>query len=387
MARVKISEYAAKRLFTNSAYKGVSVDSETDFKKLNLDAESYVVKVDDGTKKRNKKGLVVLSMTSKDSLIKAQVFLDNGHSRVLLEPTVLHDKDDERYISFGLVRDGVEVIYSKSGGNDVEDDSDNVSKALISRQDFLNNTNLSLGFVSDSILNRALTFMKENHASFVEINPFIITEDEKITCLDLAVEVDSSKLHKLPAWIVPHVQESHKLSEVENNVRTLDSESTATFSLTVFDKDAQVFTLLSGGGASLVVLDELVDNSCQAAVANYGEYSGAPSREETYRYTKELLKLLFASRAKKKVLMIAGGVANFTDVTTTFEGVIDACAECTDRFRKQSVLVQVRRGGPRQSVGLAMLDEFFSVNNIKATISGPETTLSEAVSGVTKFLK
>src|SRR3989344_1302319 len=60
------------------------------------------------------------------------------------------------------------------------------------------------------------------------------------------------------------------------------------------------------------------------ALANYGEYSGGPTREETYLYAKEIVALCLASTAKRKALVIAGGVANFTDVKRTFLGIIDA---------------------------------------------------------------
>jgi succinyl-CoA synthetase beta subunit len=167
----------------------------------------------------------------------------------------------------------------------------------------------------------------------------------------------------------------------------LDSQSTASLSLTVFNEDASIFTLLSGGGASLVVLDSFVDTGLQAMVGNYGEYSGAPSQEETKIYTDVLLSLLFASKAPRKVLVIAGGVANFTDITTTFRGVVDSCKGYLDDFKKQGVLVVVRRGGPRQAEGLALLRNFFAEHNIEASVSDASEPLSQVAVVAKTFLE
>lgn len=386
MARVKISEYAAKKLFTNGAYQGVSVSCEKDLEKCTLEKGDYVVKVDDGTKKRNKKGLIKIGLSEEDVLVQTKTFLDEGYIRVLIEPMLKYEENQEKYISTNLVRGGVEIIYNKRGGNDIEDNTNALHKECISREVFLSDKIPSFDFVEKIVLKKIITFQKEYFASFVEVNPFVIKNND-LVCVDLAVEIDSAKLHKLPGWVGTHIQKPHKTNSAEMSVQALDAESAATFSLTVFDKDASVFTLLSGGGASLVVIDELVNNGAQATIANYGEYSGAPSAEETYRYTKNLINLMFESKSSKKVLLIAGGVANFTDVTTTFEGVIDACAEHLDDFKKHSVLVRVRRGGPRQTIGLQLLEDFFSRNNIPATVSDPSVSLSEAVGNVTKYLK
>lgn len=385
MARVKISEYAAKKLITEGSYEGVSINNETDLNILKLEVGNYVVKVDDGTKKRNKKGLIKIGLNKEDALEQAKTFLDGGCVRVLIESVLLHEKGQEKYISTNLVRGGVELIYNDNGGNDIEDNANDSHKEYISRKDFLTQQIPSFDFMPEAVLEKIVTFQKEYSASFVEMNPFVIDGDD-LVCVDLAVEIDSAKLHKLPDWVGSHIQKTRKNS-AEINVHTLDAESTATFTLTVFDKNASTFTLLSGGGASLVVIDELVNNGSQAAVANYGEYSGAPSTEETYRYTKELLALMFESKASKKVLLIAGGVANFTDVTTTFQGVIDACTEYLEDFKKQSVLVRVRRGGPRQSTGLQLLEDFFALNKIPATVSDPSVSISEVVYDVTNYLK
>ena len=55
-------------------------------------------------------------------------------------------------------------------------------------------------------------------------------------------------------------------------------------------------------------------------LANYGEYSGAPSEQQTYDYARTILQLMCRHKRKEgKVLIIGGGIANFTNVASTFK--------------------------------------------------------------------
>lgn len=66
------------------------------------------------------------------------------------------------------------------------------------------------------------------------------------------------------------------------------------------------------------------DTICQlggaSEMANYGEYSGAPSEQQTYDYARTILSLMTRSKHPEgKVLIIGGGIANFTNVASTFK--------------------------------------------------------------------
>lgn len=55
-------------------------------------------------------------------------------------------------------------------------------------------------------------------------------------------------------------------------------------------------------------------------LANYGEYSGAPSEQQTYEYAKTILSLMTAEiHPDGKILIVGGGIANFTNVAATFK--------------------------------------------------------------------
>src|SRR5690606_8855850 len=145
--------------------------------------------------------------------------------------------------------------------------------------------------------------------------------------------------------------------------------------LHTLNENGSILTLFSGGGASLVALDSLVAAGLSAEVINYSEYSGAPTRDETAMYVRTLLQLLFASAAPHKVILIAGGVANFTDVMTTFEGITDAFTADLSSLKQHGVYVCVRRGGPNEEAGLAHLRDWLDENGIIHDVHGPSLTL------------
>jgi ATP citrate (pro-S)-lyase len=70
-------------------------------------------------------------------------------------------------------------------------------------------------------------------------------------------------------------------------------------------------------------MDTMADYGWGHERANYGEYSGAPSAEETFVYAKTLLSLTMRYKHPEgKLLIIGGGIANFTDVAVTFAGLM-----------------------------------------------------------------
>lgn len=83
--------------------------------------------------------------------------------------------------------------------------------------------------------------------------------------------------------------------------------------------------MVAGGGASVVYSDTVCALGSADELANYGEYSGAPSEEQTFEYAKAILGLMTKEpHPDGKVLIIGGGIANFTNVAATFKGLIRA---------------------------------------------------------------
>ena len=95
---------------------------------------------------------------------------------------------------------------------------------------------------------------------------------------------------------------------------------------------------VAGGGASVVYADTISDLGFSHELANYGEYSGAPSTEHTFEYAKTLIGLMTKEKDPNgKIFIIGGSIANFTDVAATFAGLIKAIKAYEDVLRSHHV--------------------------------------------------
>jgi ATP citrate (pro-S)-lyase len=53
-----------------------------------------------------------------------------------------------------------------------------------------------------------------------------------------------------------------------------------------------------------------------------------------------------------QVLIIGGGIANFTNVSKTFKGIVTALQEFQSRLVEHNISIFVRRAGPNYQEGL-----------------------------------
>lgn len=229
-----------------------------------------------------------------------------------------------------------------------------------------------------------LGIMREQHLSFVEFNPLVVRGDNCFV-LDAAVLGDSAAENRV-AWTNDDVVDARQLSAAEQAIAELNENSPAAFSFRVLNPDGALWLLLSGGGASITIADEAQNHGKARLIGNYGEYSGGPTTEETYLYTKEVLDQMFRSKAPKKALVITGGVANFTDVKKTFAGVIQALDEVAERCRKEKIKVFVRRGGPNEVEGLAMMERFLEENKLFGSVHGSDIVLTEIINEALEYV-
>jgi ATP citrate (pro-S)-lyase len=65
-----------------------------------------------------------------------------------------------------------------------------------------------------------------------------------------------------------------------------------TLQLTVLNKSGRIWTMVAGGGASVAYTDTVCALGGGAELANYGEYSGAPSEGQTADYAKTIFSLM-----------------------------------------------------------------------------------------------
>jgi succinyl-CoA synthetase beta subunit len=113
--------------------------------------------------------------------------------------------------------------------------------------------------------------------------------------------------------------------------------------------------LLAGGGWSLVMTDSLGSLWFADEIGNYWELSGNPNRDFTKAYTRTLLEQMLENKIAGKYLIIAWAIANFTDVATTFAGIIDILEEKQEEILEQKIQILIRRWGINETKGLELI--------------------------------
>jgi len=104
-----------------------------------------------------------------------------------------------------------------------------------------------------------------------------VVQDETVHVLDLAAKLDSTAEDLCKAdWEdveFPPPFGRDALPE-EAYIADLDAKSGASLKLTILNPKGRVWTMVAGGGASVVYSDTICDLGQGHELANYGEYSG-----------------------------------------------------------------------------------------------------------------
>ncbi len=125
----------------------------------------------------------------------------------------------------------------------------------------------------------------------------------------------------------------------------------------------------------MVALDGVLATG--GAPANYTEYSGNPPAEKVYKLTKIVL-----SKKGLNGLLVAGAIANFTDIYETLRGFAEALKEVKPKFP-----IVIRRAGPRDKEAFEMLREAAKKDGFDFHLFGPETPIDEAAETIVKLAK
>lgn len=397
MARKAIYEYDGKQLLAtrlpeffpefNFHNKLAIITPETDLEKLAgehawLKTDKLVCKPDQLFGKRGKANLLLLNADF--AQLKAFVaekinktFEIHGKegklTRLLVEPFVPHET--EYYISITADEEEDTIHFSVEGGIFVEENWDKVTHIEIPFGKEIEDIDLK-GQLPDvgankEILAKFITGLyhvfKNQDFVFLEINPFALTDDGKIVPLDLKSRLDDTAYFKHPdTWGNPENPISFpggfgmELLPEEEKIVKLDEKTGASLKLKVLNPNGRIWTLLSGGGASVIFTDTIADLGFGHELSNYGEYSGNPNREFTKIYAATVIDLMTRNpdpQGRNKYLFIAGGIANFTNVKATFAGIVDAFKEKYQKMIDAKVKIYVRRGGPFEKEGLKLIEE------------------------------
>lgn len=250
------------------------------------------------------------------------------------------------------------------------------------------------------------------HFTYLEINPLVVTDPAEgqtpqVMYLDLAAKLDqTAEFEAGPKWAIARAPQNiglpanqgqqhadqgppmefpapfgRELSKEEAYIQELDGKTGASLKLTILNRAGRVWTMVAGGGASVVYSDAIAALGYANELANYGEYSGAPTETQTYEYAKTILDLMTRGEVNPegKVLFIGGGIANFTNVATTFKGIIRALTDFKQALITHKVRIFIRRGGPNYQEGLRAMRQLGETSGVEIQVFGPETHITEIV--------
>lgn len=366
-------------------------------------SENLVVKPDQRIKRRGKSGLLLLDVKWAEakqwilSKLGKEVTIETVTGLMeyfLVEPFVPHESTDEYYVCLQSLRDGEEILFHHEGGVDVGDVDakalrmhipvDTVASIENLETNLLVNVPAERRPVVASFLKALLDVFTDLHFAYLEINPLVVVGNKCIP-LDLAATIDETASFLVKdKWgdIEFPPPFGRPLTPAEQYVHDLDSKTGASLKLTVLNPQGRVWTMVAGGGASVVYADTISDLGYGSELANYGEYSGAPSEAVTYEYARTILGLMTASpppEGKAKVLIVGGGIANFTDVAKTFKGIVRALTDYREVLKACRVRVWVRRGGPNYQEGLRIMRELGVEIGVPISVYGPETHITAIV--------
>jgi succinyl-CoA synthetase beta subunit len=133
MARKRITEFIAKKILYPSLKiemdkASLNIDSLKDSLSILPESKNYVVKVDQGVKKRMKRGFVKVNISKSDVTEYIDELSTQGFTNFFIEEYVEHSSEDEKYLSMERTREGVLVLYSNKGGINVEEHVEKIQK-------------------------------------------------------------------------------------------------------------------------------------------------------------------------------------------------------------------------------------------------------------------
>lgn len=217
----------------------------------------------------------------------------------LVEPFIPHPSNTEYYININSVRDGDYILFTHEGGIEVGDVDAKALKLLIpvdqnypSPQEIKEKLLINVPEAKKDALIHFIsclyTVYVELHFTYLEINPLVVmdpTSDGELPAiyyLDLAAKLDqTAEFEAGPKWSIARASQNtgitvnfdtattkthvdlgppmefpapfgRELTKEEANIQELDSKTGASLKLTVLNKDGRIWTMVAGGGASVV---------------------------------------------------------------------------------------------------------------------------------------
>mgnify|MGYP001482125089 CR=1 FL=1 len=318
-----------------------------------------------------------LSSAAKEMLGKKLVTHQTGPEgrvvkRLYVESTSNIEK--EFYLSCLVDRESSKIAFisSDQGGVDIEEVAKkNPKKILTTKVDLSNeissencekiveifNLNLDAKKQAINLIKSIYKMFINTDANLVEINPLILTKENKIICLDAKISFDDSALFRHPEII-----ELRDLNEEESTEIEASKHDLAYIKL-----DGKIGCMVNGAGLAMATMD--IIKLYGQEPANFLDVGGGASKEKV----SAAFKIILSDKNVKGILInIFGGIMR-CDVLA--QGVIDAAKEI-----KINVPLVVRLAGTKFEEGKKILD-----NSGLEIISA--TDLSDAAKKVVEAIK
>lgn len=307
----------------------------------------------------------------------------------IIEPFVPHE--EEYYLCIQGTRSGADISFSEAGGMEIEDNWDLVRTISVGVEEELSGERLAPLVATlplevrpglEAFIAGAYAVYVDLDFTLMEMNPFTLGPDGRPFPLDMRGELDDTAgFRSAKKWggegLEFPLPFGRRLSAAEAAVAGMDEGTGASLKLSILNPAGRVWTMVAGGGASVIYADTVGDLGAAAELGNYAEYSGGPSAAETHAYALRLLDCATAGAdGRARALLIGGGIANFTDVAATFRGIIAAIREREGAIRGARLKLFVRRGGPNYKAGLEAMRKLGQETGIDIEVYGPETTMT-----------
>ena len=362
---MNIHEHQAKQILKEYGVivpKGIfalSVDELIE-KAKSLKTEKYVLKAQIHAGGRGKAGGVKildtieeLKVAAKELLGKTLITHQTGPDgrevkRLYVEESSNINK--EFYLSCLVDRASSKIAFisSDQGGMDIEEVANSNPEKIITTKveinDEISNEDcekiIKIFDLSNDVKKQAVSVIKSIYkmfistdANMVEINPLILTKEEKIICLDAKVNFDSNALFRHP-----EIMELRDLNEEDPTEVEASKHDLAYIKL-----DGNIGCMVNGAGLAMATMD--IIKLYGKEPANFLDVGGGASKEKV----SAALKIILSDKNVKGILInIFGGIMR-CDVLA--QGVVDAAKEINIR-----VPLVVRLAGTNFKEGKEILD-------------------------------
>ena len=338
---------------------GLSVNEAVE-KAKNLETKKYVLKAQIHAGGRGKAGgvkildnLQELEKAANELFGKTLVTHQTGPEgrevkRLYIEESSEIDK--EFYLSCLVDRASSKIAFisSDQGGMDIEEvASKTPEKIITTKVDFNDDISdkdceeiIKIFDLKDSAQNQGIGLIKaiykmfvNTDANMVEINPLILTKDNKIICLDAKVNFDDNALFRHP-----EILELRDLNEEDPTEIEASKHELAYIKL-----DGSIGCMVNGAGLAMATMD--IIKLYGKEPANFLDVGGGASKEKV----AAAFKIILSDKNVKGILInIFGGIMR-CDVLA--QGVVDAAKEINI-----SVPLVVRLAGTNFKEGKEILD-------------------------------